>query len=1459
MRPPPRKKAYRRAANEAGAAGRPSLVIPPGFGSSDDELNVSARKKKRRIVDPDRPRTSLAAASQPARIAHASASARLPSATQPSLPRTQGARMLPSKRQAVSVGSSDDELQANRPTAGPSRAPAVSQSISAAASRSATRPATGSLPRPFDSPAFSASRRTARKSASGPALAGRATLPSVSSAGASRPAAMQPSTSTPSSSTQSGRDAGNDRADRTKAAPLFDYSSSSSSDEFPASVSALLESRRLSKPASASASPQKGRGKGTAESRAFLCSHITRILTLYVSTVPRSNARRPELARSQATARASKATSRAKTGTRRKSMISQDDAIEEPAISARVSWSPTKRPRRSSPFIPEGSVIEISSDEDQSPRRARQRPPPSQKTPVTSLKYDVDGAILLSDDDEEEQAQPSVIHPEPIVPPGEPEVQPEAGELRGSPDHDAHEDNPFELPPLSPIEVPPAPAPPSTAPIAASTPPRQLEDQLQDLDLDGGAVDDFQSWDVDEILHQDAFATEDEVEVVSQPDAEDVVNIPNDDLTTSSTPETLNEGVLQLSLSDDGLPEVEPPSTAVEKPKSPAPPSILDAESNYPDIGVGPSETVQTTTSLSANEQTSRPAVESGSEPVETDRMVVDTISDTQTMDNIIDQPPVSVAIPLPTPLSAPNVSRRTRMRCLYSSSDAIFRIKGRNRSSSQNVTDHLVSTESPSGSSSRRASSPQSALYSQRASKPDACDKPNKAASPPSGNPDSSKPSPPVVSLSSSGALMDPTPLAPSQELVPADSNTVAEDITSSPAVALPARDVATPISTMSARPSLYRSSASTVPLNLPLSAIITMASQANAGRAFIDLTLDDSDDERPLPKEAAKPPEPTQPGPVSGLDLIRSIRKSSSSAQLSAPQLQRFSPSTAPATVPVAKPEEAPSILSAQQPVVRDVPSTTSTVSDLPRPISVACVEQDDNMEPSNDHQMATTDTHLPYEGDSVPDDQARPGSSNAHLSSAAEEDEEQECLGLLTYPETPDAETVDVEMSDVESITPKRPKRRGHHLPSSFAPDILDTTHRLRRSSRHTSSASSSVGPPEVYSRAPQIEPRINDTGASEERVKTIAEIFADAGIDLLSWKKDRVRLAREFGNVHMRAKDIPHELADRINAMSSAARRAGNMQVAVFEAVISENTAEDEPRAPAIHIVNEVDHELTPPYEFYYSNLMWHGEGVPKPDHDGLRGCDCRGQCDPLNKNCSCVKRQSEHFIGSGFIYDKRGRLKEHNYPIFECNELCGCDDDCPNRVVQRGRQYAINICKTANKGWGAFLTIGFNILSNYISNRGLCRSEEDSRKYIHRYLFREYLTDTEGEERGSKYNKFGRTYLFDLDFHHLKKDDSEWQVQYCVDAYHAGNNHSCDPNCSINACYINDANMEKPLLTIFTKRDVEPYEELCFSYFGDPDEDEDEAESSQESPNKVNDAVYAPCQCGAANCRGKMWI
>lgn len=178
---------------------------------------------------------------------------------------------------------------------------------------------------------------------------------------------------------------------------------------------------------------------------------------------------------------------------------------------------------------------------------------------------------------------------------------------------------------------------------------------------------------------------------------------------------------------------------------------------------------------------------------------------------------------------------------------------------------------------------------------------------------------------------------------------------------------------------------------------------------------------------------------------------------------------------------------------------------------------------------------------------------------------------------------------------------------------------------------------------------------------------AQIFEEAGFGSISWRRDKYCIAKEFAPVTQLAENIPHDLHDRLNSLPPSARRAGNMQVLIFEAEIRANTAEDEPNAPPIRIVNNVDDEPTPPLEFYYSNLMWHGKGVPKPDYSALQGCGCIGQCEPSSKTCACVKKHKSYWEGSGFMYDKKGRVKDHEHPIFECNMNCGCSDDCPNRV------------------------------------------------------------------------------------------------------------------------------------------------------------------------------------------------
>ena len=149
------------------------------------------------------------------------------------------------------------------------------------------------------------------------------------------------------------------------------------------------------------------------------------------------------------------------------------------------------------------------------------------------------------------------------------------------------------------------------------------------------------------------------------------------------------------------------------------------------------------------------------------------------------------------------------------------------------------------------------------------------------------------------------------------------------------------------------------------------------------------------------------------------------------------------------------------------------------------------------------------------------------------------------------------------------------------------------------------------------------------------------------------------------------DLPTGLLDYLNNLPDSIRKSLVFR-RMLEAVIAENTAQDEPDAPPIEVINEIDDEPTPPWEFYYSNKLWYHEDVPPPDYDKLVGCDCIGECDPTSTTCVCLRRQKnlwpdgEH-SGFGFSYDENGLLKNWDETVVECNDLCQCTSRCRNRV------------------------------------------------------------------------------------------------------------------------------------------------------------------------------------------------
>jgi len=64
--------------------------------------------------------------------------------------------------------------------------------------------------------------------------------------------------------------------------------------------------------------------------------------------------------------------------------------------------------------------------------------------------------------------------------------------------------------------------------------------------------------------------------------------------------------------------------------------------------------------------------------------------------------------------------------------------------------------------------------------------------------------------------------------------------------------------------------------------------------------------------------------------------------------------------------------------------------------------------------------------------------------------------------------------------------------------------------------------------------------------------------------------------------------------------------------------------------------------------------------------------------------------------------------------------------------------------------------------------------------------------------------------------------------------------------------------------VFATKDIEPNEEVCFSYTGEYPEDEDSPKKAKSDAIKLatkanKDKIYEECKCGAANCSGYMFL
>lgn len=195
----------------------------------------------------------------------------------------------------------------------------------------------------------------------------------------------------------------------------------------------------------------------------------------------------------------------------------------------------------------------------------------------------------------------------------------------------------------------------------------------------------------------------------------------------------------------------------------------------------------------------------------------------------------------------------------------------------------------------------------------------------------------------------------------------------------------------------------------------------------------------------------------------------------------------------------------------------------------------------------------------------------------------------------------------------------------------------------------------------------------------------------------------------------------------------------------------------------------------------------------------------------------------------FPYDENGRIiLEEGFLVYECNSMCSCNKECPNRVLQKGVQVKIEVYKTKHKGWA--------VRAAQAISRGT---------FICEYLG-EVLNDQEANKRGERYDNEGCSYLYDIDAHIDTSDLIDGVQPYVIDATKYGNvarfiNHSCSPNLVNYQVLVESMDCQLAHIGLYASRDIAFGEELAYDY-----------------RYKLLPGKGCPCNCGASNCRGRLY-
>lgn len=216
-----------------------------------------------------------------------------------------------------------------------------------------------------------------------------------------------------------------------------------------------------------------------------------------------------------------------------------------------------------------------------------------------------------------------------------------------------------------------------------------------------------------------------------------------------------------------------------------------------------------------------------------------------------------------------------------------------------------------------------------------------------------------------------------------------------------------------------------------------------------------------------------------------------------------------------------------------------------------------------------------------------------------------------------------------------------------------------------------------------------------------------------------------------------------------------------------------------------------------YEHVVCGLIYCASSFPgssidmeKFNADQIEGCKCIGVC---SEDCTCIVQFGQPY--------RDGKLDASHgiNPIFECNDECGCDECCPNRLVQKGPLIGLEITLYAEKGFGV-RTIHFipkytfvceyagELISIQEAQNRFAKQKENESNYI--LVMREHFW---GEKTGPQITIIDPTVIGNLG-------------RYL--------NHSCNPNLIVVPVRIDSM---VPVAALFAIRDIHAGEELCYDY------------------------------------------